>query len=246
MKTRICIFFLLLSTGFYYSGCNSAGDCFHGTGSVITEDRNLAAITNIYLTGNIDLIVHKDSNRRMRVKAGENLIDGIETKVESGTLRISNTNKCNWVRHLDPELVVEIWTDTLEGILVEDATGNMEFSDTLSTTIFRLDIFNSYGSYNIKTNTETLTLAIHNGAADIKAEGTSINQYIYHVGYGEINALGVSSENVYINNRGTNDIFIRTKNLLDAKIEYTGNIYYNGNPGTINQQITGTGKLIKL
>ncbi len=231
---------------FSWSGCSDMCECFHGTGDIIREERSLATIQGVYLTSNVDLIVHKDSVNRMRVTAGEKLIDGIETKVESGILKIKNNNKCNWVRKLDPKLEVEIWTDHLESVFVEDANGDLTFMDTLTADIFRLDIFNSLGTYHTKTKSEIITLAIHNGPADIIAEGIAEKQYIYHVGYGVINCLLVDSKEVFINNRGTNDIYTKTKNLLDAKIEYIGNIYYQGSPGTINQNITGAGKLIKL
>jgi len=238
--------FILITVMLFFTGCSDLCDCFHGTGDIVSEERNLPVIQGIYLTSNVDLIVHVDSVRRMRVTAGKNIVEGIETKVESGVLRIRNTNKCNWVRKLDPRLEVEIWTDQLESIFVEDANGDITFKDTLTNKIFRLDIFNGLGSYHTITKSEIITLAIHNGPADIIAEGTADNLYMYHVGYGIMNCLLLESQNVYINNRGTNDIYTNAENILDAKIEYIGDIFYKGSPGTINQQITGTGKLIKL
>lgn len=244
MKTYKYIVFTIAS--FALAGCSDLNDCFHSTGDLVSEERRIDDYSGIYLTSNVDLIVHHDSLRRMRVSAGENLIDGIETEVVSGILRIKNRNKCNWVRKLNPTLKVEIWTDSLDNIFIEDANGDVIFMDTIPATIFRMDIFNSLGTYHTITNSEIITLAIHNGPADIKADGKAELQYIYHVGYGKIDCLEMISDNVYINNRGTNDIFTNATNILDAKIEYVGNIYYKGSPVTINQKITGTGKLIKL
>jgi hypothetical protein len=246
MNTKMKMTILLFTMVLFFTGCSDICECFHGTGDVVSEERNLPLIQGVYLTSNVDLIVHVDSVRRMRVTAGENLVEGIETKVESGILQIRNTNKCNWVRKLDPKLEVEIWTDQLESIFIEDGNGDVTFTDTLKGKIFRMDIFNGLGNYHTKTNSEIITLAIHNGPADIVSEGTADNLYMYHVGYGKMNCLLLESKNVYINNRGTNDIYTNALNILDAKIEYIGNIYYKGNPGTITQQITGTGKIIKL
>ncbi len=246
MRKKTGKFLVLIISALWLQGCGDICDCFQSTGDLTSEERALPSCSGIYLTSNIDVIVHRDTVRRMRVTAGKNLLDGIETKVESGTLRLKNTNSCNWVRKLDPEIRVEIWTDKLESVFIEDANGDLSFADTLESTMFRMDIYNSMGTYRTKTKTDIITLAIHNGPADIIAEGVSNLQYIYHVGYGSINNLLLDCKQVFINNRGTNDIYVFTKDMLDAKIEYIGNIYYQGSPGTIHQNITGTGKLIKL
>jgi hypothetical protein len=49
-----------------------------------------------------------------------------------------------------------------------------------------------------------------------------------------------------MNNKGSNDCYVWVTYHLGAEIENIGNIYYRGDPVTINANITGTGQLIHL
>lgn len=240
------LYILLISGLFIQSSCNDVCDCFHGRGREITEERHMETIKGIYLTNNISVVIHPDSNQRMTVTAGENLVDGIETSIENGRLSIRNNNRCNWTREFNPTLQVDIWTNTLQSIYIEDASGDLRFTDTLKVSNFRLDCFSSMGTYRVILLADIATLAIHNGPADIIAEGSVSTQYNYSAGFGKMNCLLLKSNNIYMNNKGTNDNYVYSNTILEAKIEATGNIYYSGNPVNVTTQITGKGKLIKL
>jgi len=229
------------------TGCSDMGDCFHGTGKMTTEERTIPSFHGIYLTSNIHLILHFNAGpKRLRVHGGDNLTEGIETKTENGILRIKNTNRCNWVRNFKHRLTVEIWTDTITSLYMEDATGDVHFADTLYTENFRLDAYNCMGKADLLLKTYIATIAAHNGPLDITAKGQATVQYNYHAGYGIINCKELYSNNTFMTNKGTNDTYVNTTNLLEASIQHTGNIYFTGEPDSIKSEITGSGKLIKL
>lgn len=229
-----------------FSSCSDVCDCFYGSGPLSTEERSLGKIDGIYLTSNVDLILYEDSVPRMRVTAGKNLIDGIEAKIENGILRVRNKNKCNWIRKMDPTLTLEIWTNNLQSLYVENASGDVTCMDSINTYLFRFDSFNCLGNYRLKLNTTYATLALHNGPADLYVEGRVLTQYNYNAGYGKMNCVNLQSDNVFMRNKGTNDVLVTSTQKLEAEIGYIGNIYYKGNPAEIKSQITGSGKLIKL
>lgn len=242
MKKIAFIIFLSIA----FSACKDACDCFKGTGEVATEIRSTGTIKSVDLGSNVDLVIHRDSITRIRVTAGSHLLDKITTVNEAGVLKIRNTNKCNWVRHFDPVLIVDIWVPTLSGIFVENACGDITFSDTLPVSDFRFDSFSSGGDYRVKVNGESATLAIHNGPANLVAEGTVGNLYLYGVGYGKMDCQNLVSTNGYIGHHGSNSYYVNSTAILEATISGSGNVYYKGNPSIIKKTETASGKLIHL
>ncbi len=226
--------------------CNSVDDCFRGTGEIISEDRITGNFNRLNLSSNVDVIVHKDSTARITVTAGENLLKGIQTINENGALKITNTNTCNWVRKLNPQLTVDVYTPELLSIFCEDATGNITFADTMESNEFRLDSYASMGSYTLKLKNNITTLALHNGPADLIASGTTQTLYQYNAGFGELNSEALKSVQCYATNKGTNNSYLYATDVLEVKIEYNGNIYYRGNPANIIQTVNGNGRLIKF
>ncbi len=242
MKKIILIIFLSIA----FSACKDACDCFKGTGDVVTEIRSIGEVKSVDLGNNVDLVIHYDSIPKMRVTAGSHLLEKITTINENGVLKIRNTNKCNWVRNFDPVLIVDLWVPTLSGIYIENASGDVTFSDTLSVSDFRLDSFSSTGNYHLKLKEGVATLAIHNGPADLTAEGEIGNLYLYGVGYGKMDCLKLKTTNAYINNKGTNGFYVNPIDILEASIGGSGNVYYTGNPAIIKKTETASGKLIHL
>ena len=243
MKQLIHLLFALL----IFSSCSDMGDCFHGKGDSGIEERTLEPIRGIYLTSNINLIIHPNQSQlRMRVTGGSHLLENIETRAENGTLFIKNHNRCNWVRSFKSKITVEIWTDQLNSIYLENSTGDVIVDDSIHSDNFRLDCFGSMGSVSLLLNCPTATIALHNGPSDITVGGIASVQYNYNAGFGKVDCRNLVSQDIYINNKGTNNTWVNSHSLLEATIEHNGNIYYTGEPSTIKENIIGKGKLIKF
>lgn len=228
-----------------FVSCEKPPDCFKGTGPLTTQERPTAVINRLELRCNADVIIHPDTINRIKVTAGANLIDKIETEIKDNTLTIRNHNKCNWVRSFNPHIVVEVWTDDLTYIRADDANGDITFSDTLHVHEFTFDSYASLGKYYLKLDAYVATLALHNGPADFYGTGKITVAYYYSNGYGIMDFRDILTEKIYMNNRGSNDMFVYAEMLLEAKIEYSGNIYYRGNP-SLQSSITGSGKILPL
>ena len=67
-------------------------DMFKGTGKNISEIRALPAFAKIYLKDNVNVIITQGSTQEVKVEAGEKLVPLIRTRVDTGTLFISNDN----------------------------------------------------------------------------------------------------------------------------------------------------------
>lgn len=75
-----------------FSSCNMnmGMESITGSGKVVTKDRNLSGFTKIELSRGLDCEVSQGTNFRVSVEADDNLEQGIITKVENGTLKITS------------------------------------------------------------------------------------------------------------------------------------------------------------
>lgn len=218
-------------------------DCFKSSGRDITIERPIAGFNSIETNNNVDLIFRQDTVYTIKITAGENLINGITTRVENNKLLIHNENKCNWVRDFKNKYTVEISAPDLTE-LFNNGSGNITFTDTLRTYSFQYDNSNASGQIYLLLNVDRIFVNIHTGTADVVAKGKAGMNQLFYNGYGKMDFSELQTGLTYINNSGSNDCYITVKDLLYVKLTSIGSIYYKGNPSDFETNITGTGQLI--
>ncbi len=231
-----------------FSSCKKGGvtDCFHSAGNMTKEERSIGNFNNILLKDNVNLILNKSESSSITVEAGSNLVDGIITQVgDNGVLEIRNDNRCNWIRSFDNP--INVYLDYIDIDSIEyRAIGDVSTVDTLTTDTLWLNVFEGAGQINLKLNVNRLYCALNYGTVDIILEGRCGLAFVYSASFGLINMLDLESTFVFMNNRSSNDVYVRATNQLGATIENVGNIYYAGNPPVVNLNRIGSGELIKL
>ena len=243
MKRFSIITVLLLTTLLASCGEDPFCNCLQSSGKISSEERAVEPFVTLEPFNNISVILHHSTNHFVRVNCPENLMDGIETDVENGVLRIRNNNRCNWMRNPGNEFVVDVYSPEVQNIICR-TVGDIICRDTLRTRVFTAESWDGYGTIDLKLDCEETYLKIHTGPIDIIANGISQYTYLYNTGNGYIRANGLSSNDAFVMSRSTGDCYVNSRNSLKVKIEYQGDIYYSGQPTSIEQDISGSGKLI--
>lgn len=239
-----CIALIVASLLFCSCKKDHLFDCLKGTGEQITITRTLNHFHSLELHDKVNVVYRKGSPGA-EITGGANLLEGIETSVKNGWLFIRNNNKCNWVRDFNKRITVEVFTDTL--IRIDNyGSGNFTSLDTISVTDFRYDNWNATGQIQFYFNTLRFYMNIHTGTSDVTAKGVSEVQILYYNGYGSIDLLELKGNLIFINNSGTNDMYVSVRDELHATIEEAGNIFYSGNPPVLIPNLKGAGKLIPI
>lgn len=220
-------------------------DCFKSTGDLAEEHRTLQPVNRLHISDNIEVIVHPGSSYHLKVRAGQNLLNGIITEQTGNTLYIRNENRCNWVRKFGTTQLVEVYVDTLEKIEYY-GSGDLHFADTLRMYEFTFDSWNGSGTLNFLLNTEKSHFNNNLGRPDIHVSGKSNVSFVYMNDVGAYFGAALKSDLCYIRNRSTGHCYIRVEKELEAELEYSGNIYYSGQPYRIEQRISSTGELIHV
>ncbi len=242
-----CISFItVIIVSNWKCGKGNACDCFKGTGNVIQEERQLPTFHSVYLEDNVNLIFQEDTVQKIIVQAGKNLIRLVKTEMRGDELYIHNDNKCNFTRRYDIPINVYIHYVRNQFYSIKSkATSVISNSNPCTNDSIDLQTESS-GDINFQFSGSTIVHTHQHGAGDITISGVCAQLVIYSTGTGFTLADGCTSDYTWTYTNTTGKITLGTTNSLVVIIDGSGNIYYRGNPASINTTYNSTGRLLPL
>lgn len=225
---------VILALGTALISCRSMID---GTaGAVTSVDRNEGPFKSLQLEDNIDVFVTQDTAFTIRVQAGENLINYIETSVVGDKLVIYEAP--NNVVNTKP-IKVFLTMDSVHNISME-GSGNLDMNNMLSDHLN----FVATGSGDINLEVEAQHINFNNkGSGDAQFVGTTDSFNVQLQGSGDLNARFLEANDVNIVLEGSGDGIISAAMTLIATLSGSGDIIYYGNPGTVTTSNQGSGNI---
>ena len=222
-------------------------DCFKSNGPVISSERDLGAFKHIMVYDKIDLNLIQGNEYKVEIMAGKKIMSNISTSNTNGTLVIENNNKCNFVRGYDKKITVNITVPKIDRI-ESHGVGAIRFNENFVQDSIFLLAENS-GDIYVNGNFKRITTGSH-GNGDIYADGICDTLTVYTFGTNSFKGENLTIKTyVFIENISIGDVRINAplNGKLECNIWRNGNIYYRGNPTSINDLSDGTakGKLIK-
>ncbi|MBK8228080.1 MAG: DUF2807 domain-containing protein [Flavobacteriales bacterium] len=218
-------------------------DCVTSTGAVQVEGRAVPAFSSIEIDDRIDLVLGSRATGSVAVEGGANLIGQVVTEVKDGTLRIRNDMRCRWVRSFKPRITVHA---PVEGIcrITLRGTGDISCADTLRCAALLLEQWGAEGTAALKVDVDRLDIALHTGAGDALITGACNEANLYSGIMAPIDASGLRASTVRVNNSSVANVRCWAVNELDAQVRSVGDVFYKGDPASIQSVITGSGRLI--
>lgn len=230
----------LLASGFAVScivinGDGFGGERIHGSGKVISEEREVPAFDQIHLKGPGKVILTRAAIHNVLVKTDDNIMPHIRTEVDNGKLIISQERK-----NIRPTvLTLHITVADLEGVAIAgsgDITGNEEFN----SDSFYADIAGS-GDISVSVSAERMESNI-SGSGSIYLSGSTNSYYATITGSGDVDAFELRASESSVVITGSGNCRVNVTDKLKAKITGSGDVLYKGHP-EISQSITGSGKV---
>ncbi len=229
-------------------GCNrpTAPDCFKSAGNDSEELRLFESdITALEINDLIEVELVADSVPSVRIFGPENLLNEIDSEFSNGTLSLSNTSTCNWVRDLCIRMKVMVAAPMLER-LVYRGQGDVLFRDTLKTSFLSCEVRNGAGDLFIRNAGDSLDVYVHTGVSDIQIEGYGSKAKFFNQGIGVFDASNYRGNVLLTNNNSINNMHLWVSDYLFARIGARGNTYFKGSPGEVDVDRVGEGLLINL
>jgi len=205
-------------SGCFTSQLGSVPEAVNGSGSVVSEMRDVGSFHGVELNAIGKLTISQGSEDRLTITADDNLLPLIKTTVRNGVLVIEFER---------PALTVNSVT-------------NLEYD----ITVRQLDsvVMNGAGDARVVNLAgEKLRVKLA-GAGNIVAAGKVTEQEVVLTGAGRYDAENLESEKASIAINGAGGATIWVTKSLDATINGMGSVSYYGDP-QVTQHITGLGKV---
>lgn len=240
-KYSISILISMLIMAITISGCisiDSGGIAFsslHGSGEIITEERQISGFNQIHLQGAGNVFLTRGAAQNVQVETDDNIMPFIETRVENSRLIISHARK-----NIRPGVLnIHISAANLRGVSIS-GSGDITGNEIFSSDTFYADIAGS-GDIALKVNAERLESSI-SGSGSINLSGSTRSYDATITGSGDVDAFDLQTTESSVVITGSGDCRVSVLENLTAKITGSGDVLYKGNP-RLSQSITGSGKV---
>jgi hypothetical protein len=243
MKIKIFILSTVWAVAvIFISGCividlnGCSGQRVRGSGTVISESRQVPEFRELRLEGRGKVLLSKGSRSSIEVTTDDNILPSIETEVTNGKLIISHKEGMN----LKPTtLNFTIIVKDLAGISIA-GSGDIIGNEVFNSARLYTDIAGS-GDIAIKVSADRLESSI-SGSGSISLSGSTKSHDARITGSGDIDAFELQTTDSSVVITGSGNCKIRVSDKLQAKITGSGDVLYKGHP-RISQSITGSGKI---
>src|SRR5918994_2645366 len=192
------------------AGCTIGDD-----GPRTTQTRDVADFTRIDNRDAVDVRLHVGGPQRVRISAGEKVIDDVRTEVRDGTLRLTFDHD----GFGGGDVVVEASVPKLTGI---EASGSGDIdADGIDADAFEVR---------------------SDGSADIALEGTVGRLAVDLDGSGDADLAGLAAREARVAVGGSGGVDVRAEERLDVDVDGSGDVRYHGDPA-LTQRVDGSGAL---
>ena len=240
MKSRKAVCLLVL---FCVASCITMS-CNKGNGILVTKEINIGDYDEINVSGAATVDYQQvDAPPYLQFKIDENMEKHVDIYVKGKILYISLKGKStigvkptNYIIATNSRTINNIKTSgsVKVNLLSDVETDYLGFDLSGSTTIIA----------NEPLIVNTLKTRI-SGSGNVSINGEAKTCVLNISGSGKMKALNFSTKHLDCNISGSGNVEIHVIESIDCKISGSGTITYSGNPSTINQNISGSGKLIK-
>lgn len=188
-----------------------------GSGTVITESRDVTGFNHVQLSGQGDVDVTAGEAFSITVRSDDNIVPLLTTTLNRDTLVLGVVD---W-QTLRPSdgILFTITLPDLKGLMLG---GNGDMSAVGVNT----------GSFFVEIK----------GAGDVTVSGQTERLRVSVTGVGDVNAYDLSSQDVTAEITGVGDLFLDASSTLSVTLAGVGDVHYQGSP-RLRQTITGVGSV---
>ena len=250
LEGSLGVFLMLFS--FLLISCNgdNVPDCFQNAGDMVRQPVDVAEFSTITVFENLNVVLKQGEEQLVEVETGEFLLNDVSAVVEDNRLVLRNENSCNFVRdyglttvYITSPNITEIRSGT--GLLIS-SDGILEYPslNLIAESFNNPDTETTDGSFDLNLNSTTVRIVV-NGIAYFKLRGSAENFNVsVAAGDSRIEAEALVSENVTVNHRGSNDVFVNPQQRLSGVVRGTGNVISVNTPPEVDVEELFTGRLI--
>ncbi|WNJ20656.1 head GIN domain-containing protein [Pontibacter sp. G13] len=212
------------------------GQNIRGNGNVVEEARELSAFHGISVGGAYDVYVKKGSRYAVLIKADENIIPVVETKVKDQVLHIRNSKGINKAK----ELSVYITTPDLTFLQASGAS-DVEVLDVYEAETFKV-VSSGASDLSFGVNAYKLDVTV-SGSSDLKVSGNAKHLALSVSGSGDFHGKNLTASEGKVRVSGSGDAHVHVTEQIEASVSGSGDVYCVGNPRVSGISTSGSGDI---
>jgi hypothetical protein len=212
-----------------------SGPRVEGSGNVVEEVRAVTGFNRLVLEGPMDVQLRRAASERVVVRADDNIVPLIETRVEGGRLIVGVRRETSF--RTRSKLVVQVDFTQLDGVQVR-GSGDIS-ADRVKASIFEGTI---HGSGNVRINeldAETVALSIA-GSGNFNARGRAGTVGVVIEGSGDVHVENLEAKTAAVRIAGSGDARVHASESLQVRIAGSGDVRYRGSP-QVDKKVAGSG-----
>lgn len=225
-------------------------DCFQNSGDLVRVQVDVPQFSQITVFENLNLVLKQGNGQKVEIESGEFLINEIFARVEGDRLLLRNENGCNLFRdhglstiYVTSPNIVEIRSST--GLSVS-SDGALDYPNLslVSESFNNPETQTTDGSFDLEVGSETLRI-VANGIAFFQLRGAT-NNFAVDIAAGDshVEAEALLAENVILDHRGSNDVFVNPRQRISGVIRGTGDVISLNRPLQVEVEELFNGRLI--
>ena len=224
MKAKqIQLYVILASIILLISSCWFIGPSVKGNGNVTEEIRQLEEFNQIEVSRGMNVYITQGSPAKVVVIADNNLHEVIETKVESGILKIFVNENIRWAKEKKVMVTIEKLTS------VEASSGSNVYSQTQIMSE-NLELKATSGA-NLKMDVNVRYLKTDcSSGANVKISGLAKEAELKGSSGANLKGQGLKADKCKMQASSGGNVFATVTEQIDAKASSGGNIVYYGEP----------------
>jgi hypothetical protein len=181
------------------------------------QTRSVNAFDRLELRGSASVVIHRGSARTLTVEGGKRRVDGVMTRVQSGTLIVEDRDSSNVLDLSGDQLTVTVSTPDLAAARI-DGSGDLSLPELDGGPLqLRID-----------------------GSGDVDGHGRLDALDAAIDGSGDIDMGNVTVQTGKVNISGSGDANVHAVRSLKAVVSGSGDVEYNGDP-RVSQSVSGSG-----
>lgn len=233
---------LLAGVVLFFSSCDEiASRTIKGNGNIVKETRSVTKANKIEIAGSFIVELTPSATTTVEVEGDDNLIGHVITKMRGDVLVIRPEEDTRL--RTDHKIYIRIGTDMLDEL---DITGNSTVTGKgkfTGSNKMEVDLSGN-GTITLDVNTPSIEADI-SGSGNIILSGETKDLTAQITGSGDIRASELKAETADVSITGSGNVHVFAGNKISADITGSGDVFYKGNPPTVDANTTGSGKVKK-
>nr|WP_294775136.1 DUF2807 domain-containing protein [uncultured Flavobacterium sp.] len=224
------------------SSCNhnfNFGKSITGSGNVVTEKRNVPNFDKVTVSQGLECEVFYSDKSEVTVEADDNLINGIQTTVQNGTLKISSEYS-NYINVVSKRIIVHmpkiVSLESTSGSTLK--SGNILISNDLTIKS------SSGSSIEAEVESDKITLESSSGSEQ-KIIGKALKVFSASSSGSSIEAHELLANEVFAQSTSGSSTSVHAALLLDGKASSGSSISYSNSPKEVRKEESSGGSVSK-